>query len=397
MKRDLDTLRKNAIVYDYSPAYKRELIDKIKARFSEECQKDDTLSEEYKRFVSSLENINVEINYGWDIVVEFNRLNMKVAYVYDLSYTTPRSISGTLSIDSYGNVTASDLKLNKDHRHTTVDRTEEIVLSSSDRIGYTSHLYSTYLHPNDLKNYVQVYDKTQMPSNLLKTINRDFINTFDEMVQKNPPSNAMEEAEKYVKSYNEGARNFSLVEINDYNINSAQLYYLPRSFDIWTEFDDEIYMLNDIFHLGEIVAEGKHSDHYTLYNLKVESLKTKRIYTLLPRVIGGAASLLPTLLLVVYYLQIMGLPNFFGIERAAPFTILLALISIAVTVMGIYGVIEFFKPFQSQTSPYDEKLPLGDLYKKVEKDYKKSFVGRLFSCAIMLIIYAALAYWFWLS
>lgn len=397
MKYDLENLKKNAIVYDYSPEYKRELIDKIKAKFSEECQNDDTLSEEYKRFVSSLENIHVEINYGWDIVVEFNRLKMKVAYVYDLSYTTPSSISGTLSIDSYGNVKASNLKLNKDHRHTTIDRTEEVVLSSSDRIGYTSHLYSMYLHPNDLKNYVQLYDKTQMSSSLQKTISRDFINTFDEMIRKNPPSNAMGEAENYVKSYNESARDFSFVEISDYKIDSAQLYYLPRSFDIWTEFDDEIYMLNDISHLGEIVAEGKHSDHYTLYNLKIESLKTKRIYTLLPRLIGGAASILPTLLFVVYYLQIMGLPNFLGIERAFPFTILLTLISVVATVMGIYCVIEFFKPFQSKTSPYNENMSLPDLYKKVEKDYKKSFLGRLLSCAIMLIIYAALTYWFWLS
>ena len=49
MKYDLENLKKNKIIYDYSPTFKREFIDKIKAKFSEQCQNDNTLSATFQK------------------------------------------------------------------------------------------------------------------------------------------------------------------------------------------------------------------------------------------------------------------------------------------------------------------------------------------------------------
>lgn len=112
--------KKHEKIYDWSPKRKAEIIKEQKIKFRDECLKDDTLSVEYKNYVSDLDNISVTIGYGADISFALDSISVSAHFLQTTKGMYKSGVSGTATFDSNGNLITSNLHNEySDYENTT--------------------------------------------------------------------------------------------------------------------------------------------------------------------------------------------------------------------------------------------------------------------------------------
>ncbi|MBE6547916.1 MAG: hypothetical protein E7667_03430 [Ruminococcaceae bacterium] len=299
----------NKKVLDFSPQYQKKQIDDIKRKFSNVCKNDPTLSDEYKKHIQTLSNINVGFYpvYGFDAFIDFNYISVDYSFEYTLTYQTGTHITGKVTFDSYGDGHISDMQTHKEYESSRTT-------SEGQRTWYSTAMNKCELHlgaaantgyNTNIRNYVDVTDAppSELPYGLRKLSNRPL--TYDDL---NPyirklvlPSRIHNEIKQDVTKSYSSPTNFRM-SVRDYFANEINVTILPYTykFDVWTEFNGKIYGLKNVDSISNIVSEGPESNHHHDYQREVEKqsqifssgkMPHKRIYFI--------AALLPIIMVIL--------------------------------------------------------------------------------------------------
>ncbi len=296
----IDELFAERKIYDYTEEYKKKFIQDVKKTFIKKCKADTTLSKEYKEYISHLENVDVRINYGWRFNLTYYRITVKYDYAYRDTYKSGEHITGTAQINSSGEVSVSGMQVHSDYTTSDFYSQSTASFSSTARKQYATSFGSAEKYSNRL--YVEITKKENASAELCSIFDsKPTVTQFDEYIQKNPPTNIVQDAIEYeTKLTRVQLKNFRLLEIEDVGVDRGEMIVLPSSFDVIVKYKNKLYEQKGLYTFEDIRSIGENNPEYLQFKARRSELeKTKRAsFAIIPRVISyiGIISLLIALM-----------------------------------------------------------------------------------------------------
>ncbi|GEM_PF-5916856 len=247
IKNDITRFIDSIKIYDYDEATKKEKIQSIKEDFCKKCQKDITLSDEYKQFVSNLDNISVELEYveGFDMILRWVKIDASYSVTYTSYVTT--GYTGTSSVNSSGdvvtkfspNVESSEYtKQYKDDYTFYPEKAEVFEVKNYDNFDKSEmiELKENDSMPTKLRN---LYTIGVQSTSVDKAVN-DFSKVFDGKVKSK------------IESYHSNDKMSSIsTRASDYCIDRMNVVYYPKGHNLTVVYKDKEYKTKDTNAVGE--------------------------------------------------------------------------------------------------------------------------------------------------
>lgn len=247
-KSDLSRYIKKTTIYDYSESAKNKKIQEIKEQFCEKCQKDITLSDEYKKFVSNLDNIHVELKYRSGFRLELYNIDVRASYTISYESTVTTGYSGTTSVNSSGNV------------ETRFSRDTETFKHSDQKSG-TYCFYPKKFEVFEVKSYndfsktgmVELKESDQMPQSLRDVYRRGVTVSDVESAVNGFAKTFYDEVKAQIKKYSFSSEKISDIRITgaeNYNITDMEVLYFPEGFNLKVIYKGKEYKTSKIDAVG---------------------------------------------------------------------------------------------------------------------------------------------------
>lgn len=399
MAQNFNELIVKRVVYDYTSFYKASYAQKIKLAFRDKCIKKGIYTDEYIEYISNPQNVHVEFQYGYDMIVNFSWIDVNVSYEYKDSVCTETYYSGTATVDSFGGVKVSNVQKHENYESDTFSCSRKVSLMSSGQIQYSSHIGTARYYPSEKSHYTDDLNSDTMPKDLKWLSEKKYTNEeIGEMIKDSMPENAEEGVRKWLSDIK--LKSLTLLGIENYSVESIEIYFFPIAFDLWVEYKGEKYEQTYLPDIKYIAPRGEETRHYNDFQYQVKKMSNRHGVTV-AKVIAFIAAMLPVLSYALIYAQIFGLPDIFGvfddprIFRVFPLVYLTCGGSILLTVIGIFIAKDSFDEFEEKNTAYDPKLSSIQLHNKVNSDYKKFVVGKFVGALFMLAIYGTISYFLW--
>lgn len=263
-------------IYDFRPDYVKKQISMIKQTYSKRCLEDNRLSDEYKTYVKNVDNIFVKFTpvYGFDCKLSLGSVHADVSFFYTLSYVSGTTVSGTASVSSSGDVKLSNVHTTDHYSSSREQKTTNGWWHSSATESCVMHVGAAAYSDYDLKNYNEVTDQKQIPTELEKiasiSITYELLNSY--VKPSSLPSHVydalIDNAINFYK--NDSPKNMRMDRITDYSVDQLWIAYLPYTyeFDVWCNFEGETYKQH-CKTISDIESIGQLSRHYEKYQVLV--------------------------------------------------------------------------------------------------------------------------------
>ncbi len=380
----LNEMYANRKVYDFSANSKETFAHLVAKKFKEKCFQNDTLSEDFKEFVCTPENVNVRINYGYKIKILYNHLTLRSTFKYYNTYENGKylkNISG--EVDDYGNIKVTSAEIGTDYKTTTETTTTSDKFYSTTKKEYATIVGSDFMSikteaidgkgiSNEIK-YIELSDLSKASVGLSNVLNapRLSTNAFDKLIQDNLPKGIDKEVyEKNKKYYSIKPHTYNITQVEDYDIEEATLTIMPVSFDIRVEYKGKKYEVKDCESLDDIRSCGENSDKYNFY-LKERSKYYDKEWKF---TVGGWFAIICSVLPFLWFLVLWGVDCSCSQEtynQIGPITNLTIriigtlVVSIAMFLWAMFVVSDYFY------YDFNGKLTQEEMSRKLKKEFKK--------------------------
>ncbi len=393
----ISDLLKDKKVLDFKSGQKQSYINNVKKTFSSACKNDDKLSDEYKKDVNNLDNIEVKINYGWNIHLLYKWLDVSYGYDYKSTYQSGQHVTGTAKIDSYGNVEASDLELHKEYSTGNFHYDGSMLLSSNVRKQYEVNLTdkTPLISPSNLMN---VKPDADMPGELKKALSTKFTpSKLDELIQSHYPDGIIKDIGSNVNEDN--FKNLKVHKIKDFSIDSAELSFFPCSFDVWVEFNGETYGQLDVANISDIESTGETSKHYDDFLKEYDKINESIAFSLI-KFLGYLGVAIPLIYLGIIYVLGMLLNITILSDSSGRMTFPLIYVwfglSLLLSAISYFIVKSTLSEFYNSDYFYSKSLSVTSLKKMMLKAYRKIIRKNFLIAFIIIIVNSGLGYLIWL-
>lgn len=372
----------NRLYLDYTEDFKEDYIERIKEAYREKCLQDQTLKKEYKEHVKNLDNLTVEFTYGYDLKFELSYVTVEATYHYRYSYKSGEHVSGTASINSYGDLDTSGLSVVSDYNTTTYNGDTKVTVWSKDLKKLKYMMGSAYYSKEFAQENKGVYKSftvKNMPAHLKKVYNETTITVADFekalKIQCKCDSLVWSEVEADIKRYSRPytPKDIEIKDVCDYSIRNCELYFMPSKFIVKTVFNGTTYKSSPARSIEDMAVAGAQSDHYKRFQRAVSYNEGRSVFRWLPRMFTIMA-------IVVMGLSYLGLMlGLLDVDRG-----LMSLIyensdctSMCLAGLCIFGPIAldalyiklFGKEYENEVA-YANDVKIYDLLKQVDKKYK---------------------------
>ena len=378
-----EEIKKRAIL-DYTDSYRKQYIQEIKNSFVSKCAQDSTIDEKFKEFVRNTDNINVAFHYGWDMKVYFYGITVKIncSYTYSGSYTT--GYSGTATVSSSGKVEVSNVHANTESYTAKHEKMYTEHVSPTVRETFVSDVGDAKYDAADANHYVEKQAGDPMPEELKKISQKTF--SFAEIdANLRAPDIAINKAKSMVESYHrtDFKVSTSYAGMEDYGIDEIELYFLPKSFDLWVEYEGKKYVQTGVKSPNNIHSDGKKSEHYNHWRGEVGAMWNAKACSWIPKTIVSIGGFLPLLFAILYFVEKRSNVFMTIICTIAP---LGALIILGPAALGIFIAVKCFNRFDFSNSVYVSDIPICDIGKKVKQEYLKLVLKRIVWALLYVLV-----------
>lgn len=387
MAIDFEEEIKTRKILDYTDAYRKQYIQEIKKSYSQACFNDRTLDEKFKAFVRDLDNIKVSFHYGWNMKVYFYGITVKIncSYSYSGSYTT--GYSGTATVSSSGSVKISDVHANTERYTASHEELYTEYVSPTARETFVSDVGDAKYNEADAKHYVEKQAGDPMPEELKKISQKTF--SFEEIDSKlRAPDIAIAKASAFVKELHrfDSKVSTSYAGMEDYGVQKTELYFMPKSFDLWVEYEGKTYIQKDVESPHSIRSEGKNSDHYNRWCSEVEEMGEKgKACRWIPKTIMSIGGFFPLLFAILCFVS-KHMNKFLTV--ICTFAPLGTAIIVGPAVLGIYLASKNFDRFGTADSCYVDNIPIYSIQKGIKREYRRLVFKRIG----LALLYALVCY-----
>lgn len=265
-------------IWFFKEKYMKEQIDKIKRAFKSKCLEDNTLSDDYKNYVSDLDNILVGFKpvYGFDMDARFKWVEASYIFEYTYTYQSGQHLSGTVSVNSDGRADTSGLKIVNDYSSGRSKCNGTCTEFASATAPIRARVGAAVDKGYDVENYIDI---SSCSDEELKSVSSEYYEYVNKKIHKEDfapyvklsmfPSSLRERLEaKAKRGYaNDIVKNTFFMGVYDFSISECSIIYMPYdyTFDVGCVFEGEEYALYDVSSIYNIKAVGPKSEHYNYY------------------------------------------------------------------------------------------------------------------------------------
>lgn len=377
---------------DYTNDYKYAYIRNIKQDFKAKCLKDDTLSEEYLKHISDLDNIEVELKYGYELNVRFLSIDVNVGYSYRYSYKSGEYVTGTLTKDFYGDYKLSNTSTHSEYSTSTFYGNTDVYIHKKG-LYYPCVCVGNghYDQEKEERGYYKSYSFKNMPPYLREVYDNTTITVsdFEKKLKKYCTDSPFvrEQIDEFLKRDNPkyvGVNGFT-----DYSILDAKLYFLPSGFVIKTAFNGKTYK-EEFSSVEQIKSFGENSKNFELFERTRKSCESEGTSNW----VSGITLCASLLLSIISFLGMLF--DFLPADRGWVYSVAEANCgcgqqilyflfffgpgAVTLLIMKLYTA-EYKTPVK-----FDKEADIRALCRKVEAKHKKSIIAKAVFSVIYLLL-----------
>lgn len=368
MNNNISERINSVVAYDFLEEDRETYVSIIKAAYAKKCYKDETLSDEYIKFVGNPDNIDVKFKYGKSLTIRLSSIDIKASYDYIHYYTSDRYVKGKLGTDLSGNLQLTDISTGEytESERKTETKVFRLYGGSTPFVCQTDRILTEIMEPVS-------------PENMNEDLNREYNNGLgvDSAVKKCGLSDYFrDKVDKMISD--DRHKHLKLLSVEDYDVDGIDVTCGPIGYTIVVNYKGKKYEADGkIVDFEDMDAEELRESikrHYDNEGEKDERYLEYKNYCEKSRFLKSLAHGLETLSVVASLA--LGITNILLLDLSGFF------ILIAIVYAAINAGVAFFAHFADYHPEFTKSIPLEELKKKALKEERKS--GAIV-CAICMI------------